>query len=100
MTNLWPLIGFLSLIIVVVLYVKGKEDAETFDAEIRSLIMRIRYCPVTKESYETFKRDFEKLSKMPRRKQEQIQVAFVEFAHKFKAFFPPLGPEAEIKNTE
>ena len=99
MTNLWPLIGFLSLIAIAVLYVKGKEDAESFDGELRSLITRIRYCPVTKESYETFRRDFEILNKMPHRKQEQIQVAFVEFAHKFKAFFPPLGPEAEIKNN-
>jgi hypothetical protein len=85
--TLWPLIGCLSLIAIAVLYFKGKEDAESFDGELRSLITRIRYCPVTKESFETFRNDFKRLRKMPGRKQEQIDVAFVEFKNKFREYF-------------
>ena len=87
MTNLWPLIGFLCLICIAVLYIKGKEDAETFDGELRYVITRIRNCPVNSESYRTFLYDFRRLSNMPGKNREHLSVAWSEFKVRFKEYF-------------
>jgi len=87
MTNLWPLIGFLCLVGIAVLYVKGKEDAETFDAELRYVITRVRYCPATDASFEHFKDEFKRLNNMPGKNREKLDVAYKEFKRKFAKYF-------------
>ena len=85
--NLLPLIGFLCLVAVAVLYVKGKEDAETFDGELRYVITRARYCPATEESFKHFKEEFKRLNKMPGKNREKLDVAYVEFKRKFAKYY-------------
>ena len=87
MINLWPLIGFLCLICIAVLYIKGKEDAETFDGELRYVITRVRYCPATDESFKHFREEFKRLNKMPGKNREKLDVAYVEFKRKFAKYF-------------
>ena len=85
--NLLPLIGFLWLVAVAVLYVKGKEDAETFDAELRYVITRVRYCPATDESFKHFREEFKRLNKMSGKNREKLDVAYIEFKRKFAKYF-------------
>jgi len=85
--NLWPFIGFLCLIGIVVLYVKGKEDAENFDAELRYVITRVRYCPATDASFEHFRDEFNRLNNMPGKDREKLDVAYKEFKRKFAKYF-------------
>ena len=88
-TNPWPIIAVISLVIVACLYIKGKEDAETFDGDLRSLIFRMRNCPVNKECYKTFRDEFRVLSKskFARRNYEPLSVAWSEFKCRFKEYF-------------
>jgi len=85
--NLLPLIGFFCLICIAVLYVKGKEDAETFDAELRYVITRVRNCPATNASFEHFRDEFKRLNKMPGKDREKLDVAYLEFKRKFAKYF-------------
>ena len=87
MTNLWPFIGFLCLVGIAVLYIKGKEDAETFDGELRYVITRIRYCPATEESFKHFREEFKRLNKMSGKNREKLDVAYVEFKRKFAKYY-------------
>lgn len=93
------LTGIIYLIAGIALYVKGRDDAKSFEGELRYLLACIHLFPVTDVAYKTIRDQFTKINKMKGRDKEQISVAFVEFAHKFYAFMKP-GPEAEIKNTE
>jgi len=85
--NLLPLIGFLCLVGIVVLYVKGKEDADTFDAELRFLVTRVKNCPVTDASFKHFRDEFRRLGRMPRKNREKLDVAYREFKRKFAKYF-------------
>ena len=87
--NSWPIIAVISFIIVVCLYIKGKEDAKTFDADLRGLITRFRNCPVNPESFKTFRSEFRELgkSRFARRNYESLSVAWSEFKCKFKEYF-------------
>jgi len=85
--NLWPFIGFLCLVGIAVLYVKGKEDAETFDAELRYVITRVKNCPVTDASFKHFRDEFKRLNKMPGKNREKLEVAYKEFKRKFAKYF-------------
>lgn len=94
------IIGAIALMVCAGLYVKGKEDAETFDGELRYLIACIRLFPVTDVAFETINKQFDKINKLPGRDKKQVSVAFVEFAYKFKELFPALGDEANLRNVE
>jgi hypothetical protein len=74
--------------LVAILYVKGKEDAETFDSELRYLLACIHLFPVTAVAFKNIKKQYDKVSKMKGRNGEQVNVAFTEFAFKFRRFFP------------
>jgi len=85
--NLLPFIGFLCLVGIAVLYVKGKEDAETFDAELRFLVTRVKNCPVTNGSFLHFSDEFKRLNKMSGKNREKLDVAYREFKRKFAKYF-------------
>lgn len=95
-----PILAAALLMFIACLYVKGKEDAETFDGELRYFLACIHLFPVTDVAFETIQKRFSKINKIKRKDREQVSVAFTEFAFKFRQFFPALGAEAEIKNTE
>ena len=90
--NLWPIIAFISLIIVAVLYVKGKDrkaNEERFKNDLIGLIARVRNCPVNPESFKTFRDEFRVLgrSRFVRRNYEELSVAWSEFKVRFKEYF-------------
>jgi len=95
-----PIIGALAFIAGVVLYVKGRDDANCFDSELRYLIACIRLFPLSDMAFKSIQDQFRKVNKIKGRDREKISVAFSEFAFKYRQFFPALGTEAEIKNTE
>lgn len=94
------IITALSLIAVIILVIKGCNDAKTFDAELRFLIWKIRSVPVELAYFKHLEREFEKINKLPEKNREQVSVAWCEFARRFKEFFPEFGPEANVKNVE
>lgn len=81
----WTIL-ILCLLVIAILYVKGKEDAETFDGEIRLLLFKIRNSPVTETYYLHILKEFKKINKLPHRDRETISVAKVEFGYKFQRF--------------
>ena len=90
--NSWPIIAVISLIIVACLYVRGrdnKDDEERYINDIRGLIARVRYCPVNKECYNTFRSEFRELgrSRFARKNYEQLSFAWSEFKERFKEYF-------------
>lgn len=87
MTNLWPLIATLCLIVIAVLYVKGKEDAETFDGELRYLIACINLFPATQVAYDTIRKQYDKCKDMKHRDKEKLSIAFVLFKNIYREFF-------------
>ncbi len=87
MNILLPILAAFLFIVIVALYVKGRDDAKTFDGEIRFVIWKIRNSPVDLAHFKHIEREFERLHKMKRKNKEQIQVAWVEYARKFIQFF-------------
>ena len=87
MNILLPILAAVLFMAVVVLIVKGSDDAKTFDGELRFVIWKIRNSPVDLTHFKHLEREFERLNKMKRKNREQIQVAWVEYARKFIQFF-------------
>ena len=90
--NSWPIIAAISLIIVSCLYIMGKDrkdDEERYINDIKGLIARVRYCPVNKECYKTFRSEFRELgrSRYARKNYEKLSVAWSEFKERFKEYF-------------
>ncbi len=87
MNILLPILAAVLFIVIVALYVKGRDYAKTFDGELRNLICKIREYPVDLAHFKHLEREFERLNKMKRKNREQIRVAWVEYARKFIQFF-------------
>ena len=92
-TLLFILLAVLAIFIVTTI-IRAIDDAKTYDADLRCFVYRMRNLPVNEACFQCLKDEFAGLKR--RGRDERLDVAFVEFAHKYKSFFPELNHDLNV----